>query len=224
MTEPQQETFPILSYLKIFFRRKEMIIIPAIIGLVGGVCAGIVMPKRYLSSTTILVKEGKSDNPLFKEIAISTTVRQRLNTIKESMLGWNSLVQLIKRLKLDEKIKTQKQFEDLIDHIRDQITIKLQGTNIIRLSYVGDHPVHTQAVVKNITDIFIEQNKEIQDKETADAIAFIEAQLQVYKGKIKSAEIARLEDRLNELLVDSTEKHPTVKQLREQIALKKSEF
>jgi len=201
-----------------------MIIIPAIIGLVGGVCAGIVMPKRYLSSTTILVKEGKSDNPLFKEIAISTTVRQRLNTIKESMLGWNSLVQLIKRLKLDEKIKTQKQFEDLIDHIRDQITIKLQGTNIIRLSYVGDHPVHTQAVVKNITDIFIEQNKEIQDKETADAIAFIEAQLQVYKGKIKSAEIARLEDRLNELLVDSTEKHPTVKQLREQIALKKSEL
>ena len=224
MAELETESFSVMNYLKIFFRRKELIIIPAFLGIIGGVCAGMVLPKLYKSSTIILVEEGKTDNPLFSQLAVSTTVKQRLNTIKESMLGWHSLVKLVKRLKLDKDIKTQKQYENLIDDIRSDIAIKLQGNNIIKLSYVGENPLGTQAIVKNVTDIFIEQNRQIQDKETADAITFIEEQLHVYKGKIKSAEIARMQDRLDELLIDSTENHPVVKQLREQITLKKDEL
>src|SRR3989338_361608 len=224
MAELETESFSVMNYLKIFFRRKELIIIPAFLGIIGGVCAGMVLPKLYKSSTIILVEEGKTDNPLFSQLAVSTTVKQRRNTIKESMLGWHSLVKLVKRLKLDKDIKTQKQYENLIDDIRSDISIKLQGNNIIKLSYVGENPLGTQAIVKNVTDIFIEQNRQIQDKETADAITFIEEQLHVYKGKIKSAEIARMQDRLDELLIDSTENHPVVKQLREQITLKKDEL
>jgi LPS O-antigen subunit length determinant protein (WzzB/FepE family) len=92
------------------------------------------------------------------------------------------------------------------------------------LSYEGGEPEKTQSVVKNITDIFIERNVQIQNQETADAIAFIEEQLKVYKGKIKSAEIVQLEDELNDLLLDSTEKHPLVKQFREQISVKRAEL
>ena len=224
MAELNSESVSPLSYLKVFFRRKELFIVPTFIGLTMGICTGLLLPKKYRSSTVILVEEGKSDNPLFTNIAVSTTVTQRLTAIRESMLGWYNLVQLVKRLNLDKEVKTIPEFERLILGIRRNIIIELRGQNIIELSYVGDNPDKTQAVVQNITDIFIEKNVEKQNQETADAITFIENLLKVYRGKIKSAEIANLEEQLLALLVDSTENHPRVKLIREQIELKKEEL
>ena len=183
-----------LSYLKIFFRRKQLIIIPILLGVSLGVCAGILLPKQFMSSTIILVQEGKSDNPLFDKLAVSSTVHQRMIGLKESILGWNSLVELAKRLGFDKNIKSKKEFEALILGLRNSVRIRMRSHNIIDLSYVGDDPKKTQAVVQNITDIFINRNVAIQNQETADAIRFIEEQLKVYKGKIKSAEIARLQE------------------------------
>ena len=213
-----------IEYLRIFFRRKWFIIIPTFAGIIFGICAGVVLPKQYKSSTTILVEEGKTDNPLFDNIAISSTVKQRLYNIRESMLGWQSLVELVKRLNLDKDVKSPERFEQLIFSIRKNIIISLRGTNIIDLSYVGDMPEMTQAVVKNVTEIFINRNVNVQNQETKDAIKFIEEQLRVYRGKIKSAEIAQLKDRLGVYLVDSTENHPVVRQLRDQIGKKMEEL
>jgi len=218
------EAPPITNYVKMFFRHKQIIILLAFVGLAAGICAGLLMPKQFKSSTVILVQEGKSDNPLFEQLAVSTTVQERLATIQESMLGWNSLVKLVRRLGLDQESKNEQQYEDLIEGIRKRIEIKLKAHNVLYLAYIGDDPIVTQSIVQNITDIFIERNKDIQTRETQDAIVFIEEQLKVYKGKIKSAEIAELQDQLDELLVDSTEKHPLVKQLRERINRKKDEL
>jgi uncharacterized protein involved in exopolysaccharide biosynthesis len=213
-----------LSYLKIFFRRKQLLIIPTLLGLTIGICAGIVLPKKYRSATIILVQEGKSDNPLFDKLAVSSTVHQRMMGLKESILGWNSLVELVKRLGLDRDIRNKREFESLILGLRSSIRIRLRSHNIIDLSYVGDDPKMTQAVVQTISDIFINRNVAIQNEETSDAIKFIEEQLKVYKGKIKSAEIARLQDRLDEMMVDSTEKHPIVRTLKEKIEVKRAEL
>lgn len=213
-----------MNYLKIFFRRKEMIFIPAFIGLILGVCTGILLPKQYMSSTVILVKEGKTDNPLFSELAVSTTVEQRLTGIRESILGWNSLVELVRRLHLDEGMTTKEEFEQLIKGLKEDIKIDLRGANILDLTYVNKNPEMAQAVVKNITDIFIDKNLDAQNRETSEAIAFIEDQLHVYRGKIKSAEIAQMQDQLDALLIDSTEKHPLVRELQEKIAAKREDL
>ncbi|HRZ40453.1 MAG TPA: hypothetical protein P5246_05540, partial [Candidatus Omnitrophota bacterium] len=224
MPETTDSNVQVLNYVRMFLRRKEFLIVGAILGLALGLCAGNVMPPQYRSSTVILVEEGKSDNPLFDKLAVSTTVQDRLSNIKESMLGWYSMVELVKRLNLHADIRSAQEFESLVLGIRDRISIMLKGHNVLYLSYVGKDPRETQAVVENITDIFITRNKEIQNRETEDAIKFIEEQLKVYKGKIKSAEIAELQDKLDELLIDSTDKHPLVKQLRERIDLKMKEL
>lgn len=213
-----------LSYLKIFFRRKEYLIILAFAGLILGLCAGILLPKKYKSETVILVQEGKTDNPLFDRLAVSTTVQQRMSGLKESILGWNSLVEVVKRLGLDANVKDKVEFEQLVLALRNDIFIKLRGQNILQLSYIGDNPEKTQAVVKTITDTFISRNIQVQSDETSDAITFIEEQLKVYKGKIKSAEIAKWQDQLDALLVDSTENHPLVKKIRREIDAKKEEL
>lgn len=213
-----------MEYLRIFFRRKWLIIVPMFVGLVLGVCSGIIMPKKYMSTTRIQIQEGKADNPLFDKLAVSSQMEQRAKAVRERMLSWGSLVEVVKRLKMDRQAKTPYEFERIVVMLREEIAFSIKGANIIQVSYVSTDPVLAQALVQNIMQIFVEDNVTAQNKETADAIKFIEEQLTVYRGKIKSSEIAKLKDQLNLLLVDSTESHPKVKELREQIAYKMEEL
>jgi succinoglycan biosynthesis transport protein ExoP len=212
------------SSLRIFFRRKWVLISCAFFGLILGVCASILLPRVYKSSTTILIQEGKTDNPLFSNIAVSSTITQRAQAIHEIILGWESLGKLIQRLKLDSNVKTKLEYQQLVDKLRKDIQITMREGNIIDLSYASNDPKKARDVVQSVTDIFIERNVNFQNKETSDAIKFIEEQLHVYRGKIKSAEIAGLKDKLNVLLVDATEEHPMVKQLRAEIDKKMQEL
>ncbi|MBU1090713.1 MAG: hypothetical protein KKC42_02580 [Candidatus Omnitrophica bacterium] len=213
-----------LDYLKIFFRRKWLFIGPASVGIVLGIMACFILPPEYESSTTILVEEEKIINPLIQNLAVSTTAAQRMQSIREILLGWNSLVELTEKLNLAKNIKNQLQFESFINDLRESINVRMRQPNIIQISYIGKEPQETQLVTQTLTDILVAKNMQSQTKETDVAINFIQEQLVIYKRKIKESEIAKLEDELKNLLIDSTDQHPMVKELRHKIAVTKQEF
>ncbi|MFZ2603445.1 MAG: GNVR domain-containing protein [Candidatus Omnitrophota bacterium] len=206
-----------VEYLKILFRRKWLFISPIFAGLVLGIIACFTLPPGYESSSVILVQEEKLINPLIQGLAISTNTVQRMETIREQLLGWNSLVALTKRLDLTKNIKTQAEFEKLILGLRKNIQVKMFGPMLIKISYYGNTPAQTQLIAKTLSDILIDENMRQQTKEASVAINFIKEQLDVYKRKIDESEVAELQEQLKALLVDSTEQHPLVKELRKKI-------
>ena len=206
-----------LDYLKIVFRRKWLLIIPLVIGIIGGIIAANTLPKVYRASTLILVEEGRIINPLIKDLAVSTSTAQRLAILREQILGWDRIKQLISSLNLAKDVKTQLQFEGLVRSLRRNIRVRLQGHNIISISYEGNDAVEAKNIVQTITDIFIAENLRQQNQETDNAISFINDQLAVYQKKVKQSEISAMEEQLNKLLVDSTEKHPMVIALKKRI-------
>ena len=206
-----------LEYLKVFFRRKWFFVTPAFLGLVIGIVACFLLPPTYESSTVIMVQEEKIINPLIQGVAVSSPVAQRMRVLKEQLLSWNSLVALTKKLDLDADVKSQQQYEDLILGLRKNITVSMRGSNFIKISYFDKNPQRTQLVAKTLTDVLIEENMRSQTQEADVAINFITEQLEVYKRKIKESEIAQMEDQLKKLLLDSTEQHPLVKELRQKI-------
>lgn len=203
-----------LDYLKIFFHRKWMIIAPAYAGLVCGVIACFLLPPVWESSTVILVEEEKIINPIIQNLAVSTSAAQRMQSIREIILSWNSLVELTKKLNLAKNVKSQLGFESLVLGLRQNIVVQMRQANIISIGYRGKEPRQTQLVAQTLTDILIEKNMQSQTKETDVAINFIKEQLAIYKRKIKESEISDIEDKLKNLLSDSTEQHPMVKELR----------
>ena len=213
-----------IEYLKVFFRRKWYLISATSAGLVLGIVACLLLPPTYESSTTILVEEERTINPLFQNLAVSTTAEQRMQSIREILLGWNSLVELTKKLNLDKDVQNQAQFEGLIKGLRRSITVIMRQPNIIQISYLGKEPQETQLVAKTLTDILVAKNMEEQTKQTDVAIKFIQEQLAVYKRKVKESEVATLEDQLKTLLIDSTEQHPMVQELRQKINLAKKQL
>lgn len=213
-----------IEYLKVFFRRKWLFISPVFIGLVLSILACFLLPPTYESSTVILVEEEKIINPLIQGLAVSTSVAQRMRTLKEQILSWDSLTQLIKKLDLAKDVTNQSQFEALIAKLRKNIRVQMRAHNLIKLSFYGPKPQETQIITKTLTDIFVDENMRSQTKETDVAIGFIKDQLEVYKRKIKESEIADMEDKLKKLLIDSTEQHPLVKELRQKIEVTKKQL
>jgi len=213
-----------MVYLKIFFRRKWLIITPAFMGVVLGIAACFIIPPTYESNTLIIVEEEKIINPLIQGLAVSTSASQRMTAIKERILGWNSLMELSKKLNLTSGSQTQAQLEKSISGLRNNISVTMRDPNLVRISYRGRDPKQTQLITQSLTDILVEENIRSQTRETDVAISFIQEQLGVYKRKIKESEIGQLEEQLKNLLVDSTEEHPLVKELRGKIASAKKEL
>lgn len=206
-----------MEYLKIFFRRKWLFIAPAFTGMVLGISAGFMMPPTYESNTLILVEEEKILNPLIQGLAVSTTAVQRMQNIREQILGWNSLVTLTKKLDLAKNTQSQLEFEGLIMGLRKDISVQMRGPNIIKIAYIGKSPEETRIITQTLADNLVDENMRSQTKEAGLAIDFIKEQLDVYKRKIKETEVSDLEEQLKTLLVDSTEQHPLVKQLRHKL-------
>ncbi len=213
-----------LSYFKLFFRRKWFIIVPTAIGLTLGIVAFFLVQQEYESYTTVLVEEQRTINPLIQDLAVSSSVVNRLQAIRESILGWNSLTDLVKKLNLAQKIENQQQYEGLILSLRKKIQVQMNSGNVIRISYQSKDPNEALLVAKTVSDNFVEANLKTQTKETDVAIDFIKEQLQVYKRKIKESEVNDLEEQLAKLSVDSTEAHPMVRQLREKLNIAKREL
>jgi len=220
---PVRQLHPI-DYLKIVFRRKWLLIVPVVIGIIGGLIAGNVLPKKYESSALVLVEEGKVINPLIQGIAVSTSVAQRLSMLREQILGWDRVMQLIKSLQLDKDVKNQYEFEALVKMLRRNIRVNLRSQNLITISYEGKEPRVVQNIVKTILDIFISENVRQQSKEAENAIDFINDQVALYQKKLKETEVAAMQEQLKKLLIDSTEKHPMVIELKKKIEAAKSEI
>lgn len=228
------------DYLRIFLRRRWFFLLPLIIVFTITVIASFFLPKSYEAKAVILVEEGKVLNPLLKNLAVSTTVGERLHLLREEILSWPRVVQLVEELDLNKNKNSPLEFEKLIADIRMRISVNMKGGDIITISYSDRDPAITQKIVNTISDIFIRRNLSTQSEESNTAIDFIKDQLAVYKEKLEASEgalrkfketyglqmplaaqinteLARLEAELTTLLVDSTEEHPRVKELRANI-------
>ena len=228
------------DYVAIVLRRRMFFMVPALIIFFGSLIVGLFMPKIYRAETVILVQEPDIMNPLIQGLAISTSVGQRLGTIREEILGWTSLGRLVHELKLDKDIKSPVAYEKLIKQLQEDIHVRMRGQDLIRITYENQDPKLAQQLVNTVSAIFLERNVTAQTTESETAIAFIEREMDVYKKKLETSEqalrefkeifvtqmpvavelnnqIIDLEVALSQLLIENTEEHPVVMETRRRI-------
>ena len=228
------------NYLRIFLRRKWLFLLPFFSVFTITVIISFLLPKVYAAKAVILVEEDKVINPLLQNLAVSTTVSSRLHHLREEILSWPRVVQLVEELGLNKNKNSTQALEALIDSIRKKILVTMTTQDVIVISYSDQDPAIAQKVVNTISDIFIRKNLTSQTEESSSAVDFIKDQLDIYKKKLEvseeamrnfketyglqmplaaqiNTELARLEAELTTLLVDCTEEHPKVKELRANI-------
>ncbi len=187
MTAPTNQV-NVREYIRIIFRRKQLFIIPLIIVSLLTVGVSFILPRIYESSTLVLVGDEQLLKPLVKDLAISTNVKDQLDTLREEILSWTRLMDLARNLNLDKQVKNQLELEELLNGIRENIVVKMQGKDIVRISYQGKDPFKVQNIANTITQIFIDKHLTDQAQGSSTAIDFVESQLNIYQGMLEESE------------------------------------
>lgn len=150
--------------------------------------AGTYWPKKYGSSTTILVQESSIIKPLMEGRAVTTDIADRAAIAREVIFSRKIMDDIL----LTGGWMTDKpspiEQERLIDAIKSRTSIASSRENLIQIGYVDSDPDRTYKVDKRLADLFIQESLAAKERESRHAYEFINGQVEEYHKKLTDAE------------------------------------
>lgn len=132
------------EYLRMLWRRKFFVIVPAII--VATTLAYVIyrLPNVYMSETLILVEQSKVSGQAMNQ-PISVDIGSRLGTIRNQVTSRTGLKEIIDNFGLFQELKAINTPEEvLLDEIRKRIDLQVRnsgsGANAFTIQFRGPDP------------------------------------------------------------------------------------
>lgn len=187
MTRGQLTAQEILTALR---RRKKLIITPVIVVTVLCTIGAFVLPRKYVSSTTILVQRDEVLNPLVSyEMAVAMASEDMLKTFNEIVYSKTTLQAIIDSVKLaDYKTLTEEERQDLLKEVQKNITTDRPGSSTFRMSYMDVDPVRAQKAVTLIANLFIKTILQMENQRNELAVEFFETKLEELKVRFEKSQ------------------------------------
>jgi len=132
----------------------------------AGLTASLVLPKKYTSSTLVLIEQPAVPTELIRPV-ITDDLNQRLASMKAQILSRSRLEMIISKFNLYSQQRATMHMEDLVDKLKSAVSVELieplpgsanrepPGFNV---SVTFDNPQLAQQICQEITSMFMEQN------------------------------------------------------------------
>src|SRR6266576_1902705 len=162
----------------------------SLLGIVGLV-ATLVLPKKYTSTTIVLVEQPTVPVDIVKPV-VTNDLNQRLASMKEEILSRSRLQPIIEKFNLYPQ-REKAHVEDLVEELRRSVEVELirpmQGSPNgqppgFHVSVTIDNPQLAQQICVEITSMFMEQNLKRREQQSADTTNFLSQQLSEAKARL----------------------------------------
>lgn len=185
----ENKIFNYKQYYELFIGNKFHFFIPFFVVLTVAILAAIFLPKRYTSSTTVLIEQANVIKPLMRDIAYTSDMSERLHTIRQQIESRAFLEKVLNQYYPDTKL-TAVQLEEKIKNLGKQIELKQKGRDMFQIIFRDSEPAHARDMANNLTTLLITENISAKQAESIDSVEFIEKQLGIYKAKLEESEKA----------------------------------
>jgi polysaccharide chain length determinant protein (PEP-CTERM system associated) len=162
-------------------------------GTLVGVSAAVLLPRRYMSQTTILVEQPTIPSEYVKPI-ISGDLNRRLASMQGEILSRARLEPIIEKLNLYEKDRQRGVYmEDLVMRLRTAVKVtpieSMPGTDSQQLPgfYVEvefNNALRAQEICTEITEMFLQQSAREREQQASRTTSFLSQQLDEAKAKL----------------------------------------
>ncbi len=169
-----------------------IVAISAVLLGTAGLIAAKILPKRYTSTTMVLVEQPSVPSEYVKPV-VTEDLNHRLATMQEQILSRTRLEPTIEKFNLYAADKGNVHIDDLVERLRSAITIKpveaMQGTGPHQLpgfyiSATFENPLLAQQICTEITSMFLEQNARQTEQQATRTTNFLGEQLAEAKAKL----------------------------------------
>lgn len=178
--------------LAIVRRRFWFVAVP--VAIAAAATATIVrrLPDMYWAETVILVVPQKVPESYVKS-TVTETLESRVQSIKPTILSRTRLEQIITEFNLYPEERQRQPMEDVVSHMRDDVSIDTRGGDSFSIGYAGPRPVQVMEVTNRLASLFIDESLRDRLSQAQGTDKFLESQLQEAKAKLVEKE-KRLEE------------------------------
>ena len=181
------------DYFDVLKKRKWVLLVWLVVGLIGAGVAFLLLPKVYRSSTLILVESQKVPTDYIKPMAVDT-IEERLIAIQQQIMSRTLLQKIIEEFHVyDDELKRQP-LEDVIDLMRRNIKITMVDDRFHRniqaftISYDSDQPALAMQVTNKLASLFIGENLKVREQLVEGTSDFLEGELYRLKERLDRQE------------------------------------
>ena len=150
--------------------------------------AGVLWPKKYDASTTILVQENSIITPLMEGAATPTANANRAGIARAVILSRRVMDQALAAGGWLQSKPSPVQVDHIINGIKSRTTVQFSRDNLLTISYHDSDPVRTYEVTRLFGELFISESLASKQRESRDAFEFINNQVEAYRLKLTGAE------------------------------------
>jgi polysaccharide biosynthesis transport protein len=190
LEEHETQTFELGRYLDIVRRRHMIFLILLFVGWITVWGSSWLLPARYKSSTLILVEEPAMPKN-YVVPNVEDNLQDRLQSISEQILSRSRLLLIIDKLHLyqgkgqpstpDGRVEMMRKDIGEIELVRDP---QSQSITAFRVNYSASDPHTAQRVTSELTNLFIDENLNVRERESENTTQFMESQLAAARASL----------------------------------------
>jgi succinoglycan biosynthesis transport protein ExoP len=168
-------------YLEAPRRRPLMVVVPWAAVLLASVVALFMIPKKYKSSTMILVESEKMPDSFVPKVATDDR-RGRLEAVRPEILS---------RTRLENVLESTNPYPDTdsrirgVELMRSNIYINVTGNDGFTIDYVHSDPKKAQEVCDRLANLFIGETIKSREQQVEGAVDFLVTQVDAARKELE---------------------------------------
>jgi succinoglycan biosynthesis transport protein ExoP len=185
---PAQVTIEELQ--RVIRRRWKLLLFTSLIVIIIAVVGAYTLPRKYVSTTKILVQRDETLNPLVSfSMAVTLASEDRLRTFNEIIFSRRMSQMIVDTLDLDKGVKSAAERDALIKSVERNIEIDRRGSDSFGIIYTDTDPVRAQRAASLIADYFIRTNTEVENRRNELTVQFFQKKLDEYREKFEESQM-----------------------------------
>ena len=168
-------------------RRLALGIAFALIAL-AALTAGMLWPRKYVASTTILAQESSIITPLMEGAAAPTANKNRANMTRDVIFSRKVMAKILDAGGWMASNPTPVEQDRIAEGIKSRTVVQIAHDNLITITYSDNNARRTYEVARTFAQLFISESLASKQRESREAYEFINSQVEAYRKKLTDAE------------------------------------
>jgi polysaccharide chain length determinant protein (PEP-CTERM system associated) len=168
---------------RLVMARGSIVVLLVAVGLAAAPVLSRFAPELYRSETVIMVIPQRVPDTYVRS-TVTAKVEDRLPSISNQILSRSRLERTIEDFGLYSGERATGIMEDIVQQMRADISVQLEGQDSFRVSYISSDAQIAQKVTARLASLYIEEN--LRDRETLaeETNLFLESQLDEAKQRL----------------------------------------
>ncbi|GAB2783610.1 Wzz/FepE/Etk N-terminal domain-containing protein [Dyella kyungheensis] len=169
-------------------RRRLMLGIAFALIALAALTAGMLWPRKYVASTTILAQESSIITPLMEGAAAPTANKNRANMARDVIFSRKVMAKILEAGGWMATNPSPVEQDRLAEAIKSRTQVQITRDNLITIAYSDNNAKRTFEVARAFAQLFISESLTSKQRESREAYEFINSQVEAYRAKLTDAE------------------------------------